>query len=76
MQDVAGAVRIVDFGANGDVDRLDVSALSDVFDDPEALMAALSYDDGEASLSFDVDGEMSSVTIFTDDALEEGDFIF
>ena len=39
-------------------------------------MAALSYDDGEASLSFDVDGEMSSVTIFTDDALEEGDFIF
>jgi Ca2+-binding RTX toxin-like protein len=76
VQAVAGSVRIMDFGADGAEDRIDVSGLADLFDDPQALMAALSYDDGEARLSFDLDGEMSTLSIMTDGDLDEDDFIF
>lgn len=71
-----GSVTIQDFGADDAADRIDVSNLSDLFATPEYLMAALSYDDGETSLSFDVDGETSLLTILSNGELDEDDFLF
>ena len=73
---VEGSVTIQDFGADDATDRIDVSSLGDLFATPEDLMAALSYDNGVTSLSFDVDGGTSLLTILSDGELEEDDFLF
>jgi Ca2+-binding RTX toxin-like protein len=72
----AGAVDITDFGLNAEADVIDVTALGAFIDDPAELMAALSYADGEATFNIEVDGGDRLVTITTDDALEEEDFLF
>lgn len=76
IQAAEGSVTILDFAVNGDADQIDISALSEIFADPEALMAALSYDDGQSSLTFDVDGDTSNLTIISDNELDLDDFIF
>ncbi|MDB4187910.1 hypothetical protein N9744_00745 [bacterium] len=67
---------IQDFGADDAADRIDVSGLADMFATPEDLMAALSYGDGQTSLSFDVDGGTSLLTIMSENELDEDDFLF
>ncbi|WP_353472965.1 calcium-binding protein [Salipiger sp. H15] len=66
-----GNVTITDFAGD---DRIDLSAL-DQWADGEALMAALTQEDGTASLSFDIEGEAQTLLIHSDEELEQDDFL-
>ncbi|ANT61778.1 hypothetical protein AYJ57_14970 [Salipiger sp. CCB-MM3] len=68
---VAGNVTITDFTQGDQIDLSEIGA----WEDGEALMAALTQADGNASLSFDIDGETQTLAIASDEDLEEDDFL-
>ncbi|WP_311735019.1 M10 family metallopeptidase C-terminal domain-containing protein [Alloyangia mangrovi] len=67
----AGDVTITDFAG---ADRIDLTQLGQ-WADGEALMAALTQDDGTASLSFDIDGAAQTLLVHADEELTEDDFL-
>ncbi|WP_226621952.1 calcium-binding protein [Alloyangia pacifica] len=67
----AGTVSITDFSG---ADRIDLTQLGQ-WADGEALMAALSQEDGTASLSFDIDGAAQTLLVQSDEELTEDDFL-
>ncbi|MCX7567260.1 hypothetical protein OS189_12985 [Sulfitobacter sp. F26169L] len=69
-------MKIEEFGLKGDIDKIDVDGLTDNFADPEALMAAASHDDVEATLMFDLDGETSTPTAMSENEAGEEDYRF
>ncbi|MEH6646471.1 hypothetical protein [Sulfitobacter sp.] len=73
----SGSLTIEYFGANGDADRIGATELSYYFADLLDLLEALRPGDGQSTLSFDLDsGDVYNLTVFSEDDLEEGDFIF
>ena len=72
----AGSLEITDFGADAEADQIDVSTLGSIFADAEALMAALSFDQGVTTLDIDLGDDNRLVTIHSEEELEEEDFLF
>ncbi|WP_282048039.1 FG-GAP-like repeat-containing protein [Sulfitobacter mediterraneus] len=73
LQDLPGSVRITDFGANGAADQIDLSEIAG-FDTAETLSDALSWVDGEMTVTLPVTDGVLTVTVLSDAPLSAGDF--